>query len=84
MASRYTEKTEITSGEFYQIAGLLTVARRLTAQLDTIEREVATLVGEDPDNPGLAGDAMYARTGDAVEEARDLLRRSEIAVVEGG
>lgn len=76
MAGRYTEKTEISYEDYLKLEGLLVLGREANKECDRIVRVVATLVGEDPYDPGHSADAVYNEYS-----ARELLRKSDITVL---
>jgi hypothetical protein len=71
----------ITEGEYYQLLGLLTLARGHVSAVDAIERSMLAITGEDGAiGAGHTGDTIYGRTGDVRAEVDDLLRRLDIIV----
>jgi hypothetical protein len=78
MASRYTDKTEISRNEYLQLVGLLVLAKRHNDALDEIVRAAAEITGESDEYGGfgLTGDVAYGHDPDADA----LLRHLEITV----
>lgn len=72
---RYTEKTTISYDDYLRLEGLLTIARDVERQSKAILRNVAKIIGEDPDGDGHAVDAVYNNY-----TARELLEKSGITV----
>lgn len=77
MASRYTDKTEITAAERLQLLGLLTIAQRHNLALQDIRKAAEAITGEKEE--GHTGDAIYDTAQPNVDE---LLNRLGIKVSE--
>lgn len=75
MAGRHTDKTEISYEDYLKLEGLLVLGREANKECDRIVRAVAGIVGENPDDPAHAADAVYSSYS-----ARELLRKSDITV----
>lgn len=72
---RYTDKTEISHGDYLRLEGLLTIGRDLERQERQVVKSVEGIIGESDGN-GLAMDAVYNDWS-----ARQLLEQSGIKVV---
>jgi hypothetical protein len=70
-------KTEITQEEYWQLVGLLTLARQHKQMVDEIEKAMRKITGE-KDVYGHCGDAIWENDG--VSTAVDLLERLNIKV----
>jgi hypothetical protein len=68
-------KTQITKAEYYQVVGLLVLARKHDEVMRDIAESVRAIVGED-DDMGHAYDACW----DTSIDADDLLRKLKIEV----
>lgn len=71
----YTQKTEISYEDYLKLEGLLVLGREANKECDRIVRAVAGIVGENPDDPAHAADAVYSGY-----TARELLQRNTITV----
>lgn len=78
MASRYTDKTNITRTEYLQLLGLMELARRTMEQAKAIIGAAAAIVGDKNDDLGHTADECYSSN----PSADGLLKRLDITVEE--